>query len=173
MAVSAAATALQAAGGLRTMYNGNNHIQQACPLCGAWQDPPVDPNSDTSGAALRGWAARHFTLIHGGSVEDHVALGFVAPPPGSAPTVSGAPTATTIGLEWPDAPDADSYIVERATTPFTAYTAVTGGNGGTPTNSGTTVSGLTTATGYRFRIRSVKGGFQSAPSAVSATITTA
>jgi hypothetical protein len=69
--------------------------------------------------------------------------------------------------------DADSYIVERATTPFSAFTAVAGGSGGTPTDSSTTVSGLVTATGYRFRLRSVKGGFISAPGPASATITTA
>lgn len=172
MAVSATATALLAAGGMRVQYDGNNDQYQVCPLCGGRQDPAVDPDSAFADLALRGWAAKHFTQAHGGTAEDAVALGFAAPPPASAPVANGAATATTQPLEWPDVPDADSYQVERAVSPFTAWTAVGAGAGGTPASSGTTVTGLTTATGYRYRVRSVKGGFQSAPSAVSATLTT-
>lgn len=173
MAVSPLATALAAAGGFRTQYDGNNDPYLVCPICGARQDPAVDGDNAYAALALRGWAANHFTAKHAGSTEDNVFLGLVAPPPASAPTVVGSPGATTTALDWPAVPDADSYVVERATSPFTAFTPVSGANGGTPTDSSASIGGLVTATGYRYRVRSVKGGFQSAPSAVSATITTA
>lgn len=173
MAPTAAATALVAAGGLKTQYDNNNDVYQVCPLCGENQSPPVDPESDTGGLALRGWAARHFETKHAGTLEDKVFLGYAAPAPASAPVVVGSPTATTITLNWPDVYDVDGYQLERSVNPFTAWTEVTSGAGGAPTESNSTVTGLTTATGYRFRTRSVKGGFKGPPSAASATITTA
>lgn len=94
------------------------------------------------------------------------------PLPSPQNVAPGVVTATTVALTWDAPPDADSYIVSSATTPFTTFTDVASGAGGEPTTNSTTVTGLTASTGYQFRVRAVYGTDESEPSAPSGTVTT-
>lgn len=65
----------------------------------------------------------------------------------------GAVAATTVELDWDAVTDADSYAVQQSVSPYTTWTAPAGG--GTPATNSTTVTGLTTATAYKFRVAAV------------------
>ena len=70
------------------------------------------------------------------------------PPCLPAPTgVAGTPTMDSVMLTWDAVTDAESYILERKTG-SAAY-----GNSMTATSNSATVSGLTAATSYTFRVR--------------------
>lgn len=83
----------------------------------------------------------------------------LTPEPNPLPVPSnlnvGVITSTTIALTWLEIPSADSFIVEQSTDSGATWTDVGAGAGGEPTTSSTTVTGLTTATAYMFRVRSV------------------
>lgn len=80
---------------------------------------------------------------------------------------AGAVTDTSVALAWGDLPTADSYVVESSTDGST-YTAVTQAHGGAPTTNSTTVTNLTAATKYWFR---VAGVFNSATGDYSSPVT--
>lgn len=84
----------------------------------------------------------------------------------------GVKTATSVALSWDPVVGATGYIVEQAVSPYSTYTAVTGANGGTPATNSTTVSGLTTATSYKFRVRAVTAAGTSDPSTETGVVTT-
>lgn len=69
----------------------------------------------------------------------------------------GTIAATTVALSWTDIPTADGYKVQRSTDSGATWTAVTSGAGGEPTTPSTTVTGLTAATPYQFRVAAVFG----------------
>lgn len=98
------------------------------------------------------------------------------PEPNPIPTPQnltvGDLTATSVELDWDDVTGATEYLVEQAVSPFTTFTAVTSGNGGEPTDSNTTVTGLTTATGYQFRVKAITAAGTSAASDPTGTVTT-
>lgn len=84
------------------------------------------------------------------------------PTPNPLPTVNnltvGTIAATTVDLSWTDIPIADSFKVQQSPTGAGTWTDVTALNGGEPTDPSTTVDGLTTATGYDFRVAAVVNG---------------
>jgi hypothetical protein len=84
----------------------------------------------------------------------------------------GTITSTSVALMWTDIPTADSYKVQESTDGGTTWTDVGSGAGGAPTTANTTVTGLTTATPYKFRVagvfNSVTGDYSSAVSATTA-----
>lgn len=69
----------------------------------------------------------------------------------------GAITSTTVVLSWTAVPTANSYQVEQSSDGGTTWVAVTSGHGGQPTAATTTVTTLTTATPYKFRVACVVG----------------
>lgn len=69
----------------------------------------------------------------------------------------GTIAATTVALSWGDLPTADSYQVQQSSDGDT-WTDVTSGDGGQPTDPDTTVTTLTTATLYYFRVAGVFAG---------------
>jgi hypothetical protein len=69
----------------------------------------------------------------------------------------GTIAATTVQLMWTDLGTADSYLVQKSTDGVT-YTLHGSGAGGAPTLSTTTLTGLTTATAYHFRVAGVFNG---------------
>lgn len=81
----------------------------------------------------------------------------------------GALTSTTVALDWDDTVGATAYQVQKSVTPFSAWTDVLTGAGGVPTPSNTTVTGLTTATQYKFR---VKATFATAPTSSDPSLDT-
>lgn len=103
--------------------------------------------------------------------EQKTTLG-MTPVPNPTPIPSnltvGTIAATTVQLMWTDIATADSYKVQRSTDGGTTWTDVASGAGGAPTTNSTTVTGLTTATAYKFRVagvfNSVTGDYSSAVS---------
>lgn len=95
-------------------------------------------------------------------------------PPLSAPLdlQQTAVTATSVSLSWTPITAADGYVVEQSTD-GTTWTDVSQANGGEPTNSETTVTGLTAATDYHFRVLALRGGEEGPASAELGPITTA
>ncbi len=91
--------------------------------------------------------------------------------PPSGVTV-GTIAATTVELDWNDQLAAESYRVEKSVNAGVSWTAVSSAQGGEPTDSETTVTTLTTATPYQFRVKSFKDGITSLPSA-PVSVTTA
>ncbi|WP_044109847.1 fibronectin type III domain-containing protein [Mycobacterium canetti] len=89
-------------------------------------------------------------------------LGSTPTPPNPLPSVNnltvGTITATTVDLSWTDVPIAEKYLLQQAPTGTGTWTNVTVPNGGEPTDPETTVAGLTTATGYDFRVAPVVNG---------------
>jgi hypothetical protein len=67
----------------------------------------------------------------------------------------GTVAATTVALAWNSISTADSYVVEKSTDGGTTWSLVSSGAGGAPTTPSTTVTGLTTATAYKFRVAGV------------------
>lgn len=84
----------------------------------------------------------------------------------------GATTSTTVALTWEAVAGATGYIVEKAVSPYSTFTAVGAGAGGEPVTESTTVTGLTTATGYQFRVKAVTAAGTSLPSTPTGTVTT-
>lgn len=100
----------------------------------------------------------------------------LTPDPNPLPTPQnvevGVVAATTVALAWDEVADADSYMVEQAVSPYTAWTAVASGAGGEPTTNSTTVTGLTASTAYKFRVKAVIGSETSGPSVETGVVTT-
>lgn len=101
----------------------------------------------------------------------------LTPEPNPLPTPQnievGAVAATTVALSWDEVTDADEYAVERAVSPYTTWVAVLAAAGGEPVTASTVITGLTTATAYKFRVAAVfpgpvTGGF-STPTGVVTT----
>ncbi|MGH3881953.1 MAG: fibronectin type III domain-containing protein [Gammaproteobacteria bacterium] len=99
-----------------------------------------------------------------------------------SPAVLGAPTglaagpvtASSVVLTWAGVTNAVSYLVQfrvaaEATDEFSVVTSV---NGGTPTGSVTTITGLTAATGYQFRVAAVNYQGQVSNPSAAVTVTT-
>jgi len=84
----------------------------------------------------------------------------------------GTIASTTVALSWLDLPTADTYQVQQSSDGGTTWTDVTSGNGGTPSTNTTTVTALTDATAYKFRVagvfNSVTGDYSSPVSATTA-----
>lgn len=97
---------------------------------------------------------------------------FVLPPPGGV--MVGAVTSRSVVLSWQMVGNAVSYLVSyRIAGVVDEFSPVSAVNGGTPVVTTTTVTGLTPATGYEFRMRAVNRIAQTSdPSAVVTTITT-
>jgi hypothetical protein len=93
--------------------------------------------------------------------------------PGPSGLSAGTPTATTAPLVWTAVPGAVGYQVQRSVNAGATWTDVVTGSGGTPTAAFTTVTGLTTATAYHFRVIAVNvDGVRGAPSAAIPVTTT-
>jgi hypothetical protein len=105
-------------------------------------------------------------------VEQSTAPG-VLPAPGSV-TV-GAVTSSSVALSWPGVANAVAYQVQsRLSVGSDEWSPVTSVNGGTPTISVTTVTGLASATSYQFRVHAVNiDGQASNPSPVVTAVTAA
>lgn len=69
----------------------------------------------------------------------------------------GTIATTSVALSWNDLPTADSYKLQQSTD-GTTWTDVASGAGGAPTTNSTTVTSLTTATLYYFRVAGVFAG---------------
>lgn len=100
----------------------------------------------------------------------------LTPTPNPIPTpqgvVAGAVTSTSVALSWDPVAGATGYIVERATTPYTSFTAVASGSGGEPVTNSTSVTGLTASTAYKFRVKAVTSAGTSEPSVETAVVET-
>lgn len=131
----------------------------------------------TYGAILCPFAQYPVAIAREGSGER--ALGgapmFAAPP---VATQTGATTATVAftvpSLLNDPAPDTFTYVATKSVSPFSSYTSATIG---APSVVGTTVTlsvtGLTTATGYKFKVTATGENEQATTSDASNTITTA
>lgn len=85
--------------------------------------------------------------------------------PQNLTVITASTTATSVELDWDDyTPAPDSYLVQQSTDSGETWSNVSSANGGEPTTSTTTVSGLTAATQYWFQVRAVEGGVQGPPS---------
>jgi hypothetical protein len=82
------------------------------------------------------------------------------PNPVPVPTnlLVGTITSTAVGLSWTDITEATTFVVQQSSNAGTSWAAVTTPDGGNPTESMTTVTALTTATNYMFRVAAVVGG---------------
>lgn len=107
------------------------------------------------------------------------AIGGVPVWPGVAPigTQTGATTATVSAADPTGAGDPFTVTAEKSVSPFSTWTSATIGSvtADTPTSGFTTynITGLTTATGYKFRLVAEGTNGQTATSQVSNTVTTA
>lgn len=70
----------------------------------------------------------------------------------------GAVAATTVALSWTAVVGASKYYVQSSIDNGVTWTAVTAGHGGEPTTNSTTVTTLTTATHYQFRVAAAAAG---------------
>lgn len=87
----------------------------------------------------------------------------------SGPPTPGALTATTAVVNWDAVNGAATYDVEQAISPYTTWTAAAGGAGIAAPTKTATITGLTAATAYKFRVKANPGGSASQPSAVITT----
>ena len=83
----------------------------------------------------------------------------------------GVVAATTVALSWDAVPTATGYKVDMSTDNGVTWSAVGSAAGGEPTAASTTVTGLTTATAYQFRVKAVLGGKDSGSSGVVSATT--
>jgi hypothetical protein len=72
---------------------------------------------------------------------------------------AGAVTASSAALTWTPVVGADEYVVERAVSPFSSYTALTPN----PTVANKADSTVAASTVYRYRVRTKKGSITSDP----------
>lgn len=72
---------------------------------------------------------------------------------------AGTVTATGVTLTWTAVVGATAYVVEKSVTPFSTYTSA----GANPTVATLAVTGLTTATQYRFRVSAIVATVTSDP----------
>lgn len=84
----------------------------------------------------------------------------------------GTIASTSVELTWDDVSGATGYKIERSVSPYSTWSAVTSANGGEPTVSGGTVSGLTASTAYKFRVKAVIGSATSDASLDTGVVTT-
>lgn len=68
----------------------------------------------------------------------------------------GTVAQTTVQLNWDAAPQVDAYRVQKSVDAGVTWTAVSSGTGGQPTANTTSVTGLTAATNYQFRVASFR-----------------
>ena len=87
----------------------------------------------------------------------------------TAPTgVTASESATGVALNWTGVNGATSYQVLDAS--GGAYAPVPAANGGTPTSTGTTVTGLAAGTSYTFEVEAVTPSGTSQPSVASSSV---
>ena len=92
------------------------------------------------------------------------------PNPVAAPLnlAAGTVTSTGVSLTWTPVANADHYLVEKSSDGGTTWSSA----GANPTVANLAVTGLTTATAYKFRVSSISGAEQSQPS-LPISVTTA
>ena len=61
-------------------------------------------------------------------------------------------------LSWTAVTGADSYVVQRSNDGGVTWVLHSSGAGGAPSTNTTSLTGLTTATSYRFRVAAVDNG---------------
>lgn len=83
---------------------------------------------------------------------------FLAGPEAPAGLVAGAATASTVALTWSAVAGVSGYVVQRRPAAGGSWTDVASNAGGAPTSASTSVTGLTAATAYQFRVLSVASG---------------
>ncbi len=87
----------------------------------------------------------------------------------TAPTnLSAQEAATGIALNWTGVTGATSYQVLAAS--GGAYAPVSAANGGTPTGTGTTITGLSAGTSYTFEVDAISSSATSAPSSATSAV---
>lgn len=89
------------------------------------------------------------------------------PVPSPLNVAVGAVTASSAEITWGPVVGADEYVVEKAVSPFTSWTAVTPN----PTSANKTVGSLSASTQYKVRVSAIVGGVTSDP-APAVTFTT-
>lgn len=94
------------------------------------------------------------------------------PIPAPQNVTPGAIADTTVALTWDAVAGATGYIVERAVSPYSSWTAVASGQGGEPATNSTTVTGLTATTAYKFRVKAVTAAGTSGASSETGVVTT-
>lgn len=94
------------------------------------------------------------------------------PIPAPQNVTPGAIADTTVALAWDAVAGATGYIVERAVSPYSSWTAVASGQGGEPATNSTTVTGLTATTAYKFRVKAVTAAGTSGASSETGVVTT-
>lgn len=97
----------------------------------------------------------------------------LTPTPNPLPTPQnltvGVVTSTTVALTWDAVTDATGYLVEKAVSPYTTWTTLSG----TVTGASIAGTGLTTATSYKFRVSAIfASGPNSSPSSATGVVTT-
>lgn len=116
------------------------------------------PSTDFLGTPLPGEDADYLWEIDYNATKTTLGSTPVANPlPIPSNLTVGAITATSVALSWTDVPTANSYLVQQSDDNGATWDAVTSGAGGEPTDPLTTVTGLTTATAYKFRVAGVFG----------------
>ena len=96
------------------------------------------------------------------------ATGGGAPTLGAPVGVTASETASGVALDWVGVSGATSYQVLQSS--GGAYAPVSFANGGAPTYTGATVTGLTAGVSYTFEIEALSAGGSSRPSAPSAVV---
>ena len=100
----------------------------------------------------------------------------LTPTPNPLPTpqnlTAGTVTATSVVLDWDDVQNATGYTVEQSVSPYSTWSAVASANGGEPTASNTTITGLSASTAYKFRVKAVFANGTSDASVDSGVVTT-
>jgi len=118
-------------------------------------------------------------MVDWSSGDGWEAIGGVPVWPGAVPlaTQTGSTTATVSATNPTGAGDPFTVIVQKSVSPFSVWTAATVGTTtpNSPTAGSTTygITGLTTATQYKFRLTATGTNGQTATSAVSNSVTTA
>lgn len=80
----------------------------------------------------------------------------------------GVVAATTAALTWDPVPAATTYVVEKAVSPYSAWTTLAG----TVTGTSIAGTGLTASTSYKFRVKATTPAGTSDPSEETGVVTT-
>lgn len=121
-----------------------------------------------------GTAVREFLFGPGAlAAADAMGITVETAPTLAAPATptTGTITSTSVVLNWAAVTNATGYQVMKSSDGGDTYTAVGSGAGGAPTGPTTTVTGLTTATPYRFRVKATASGTEG-PLSPSVGVTT-